>query len=88
MKKLIFIFIPYNIAVLALLAVLNYTLIANHFSLPYYGIIGTSRWIGMLFGIFFLNSIFALGLILVLQKMVTRESFHENIIRNYLLLSR
>lgn len=49
--------------------------------------IGTSRWIGMLFGIFFLNSIFSLGLIFVLQKMITRESFHENIIRNYLLLT-
>jgi|JI10StandDraft_1071094.scaffolds.fasta_scaffold02095_11 hypothetical protein len=87
MKKLIYIFISYNIVVLGFLAVLNYTPLGHSLSLPYYGIIGTSRWIGMLFGIFSLNSIFSLGLILVLQKMITRESFHENIVRNYLLLS-
>jgi hypothetical protein len=87
MKKLILIFVYYNLVVLTLLTALNYTPLAYSFSLPYYGIIGTSRWIIMLFGIFFLNSIFSLGLIFVLQKMITRESFHENIIRNYLLLS-
>jgi hypothetical protein len=87
MKKLILIFISYNIVVLGFLAALNYTPLAHSFSLPYIGIIGTSRWIGMLFGIFSLNSVFSLGLILVLQKMITRESFHENIVRNYLLLS-
>ena len=87
MKKLIYIFISYNIVVLGFLALLNYTPLGHSLSLPYYGIIGTSRWIGMLFGIFFLNSIFSLGLIFVLQKMITRESFHENIVRNYLLLS-
>ena len=87
MKKIVTIFVFYNLAVFALLAALNYTPIGQSFSLPYYGILGSSRWIGMLFGIFFLNSIFSLGLILVLRQMITKVSFHENIIRNYLLLS-
>lgn len=87
MKKILTIFVFYNLAVFALLAALNYSPVGLSFSLPYYGILGSSRWIGMLFGIFFLNSIFSLGLILVLRQMITKVSFHENIIRNYLLLS-
>jgi hypothetical protein len=87
MKKLLILFISYNAVVFLILSALNYSSLGQSFALPYMGIIGTSRWIGMLFGIFFLNSIFALGLILVLQKMITRESFQENIARNYLMLS-
>ena len=86
-KKILFFFFSYNLIVFLFLFVLNYTSFGKIFSLPYFGMLGTSRWIGMLFGIFFLNSIFSLGLIFVLQKMITRESFHENIIRNYLLLT-
>ena len=82
-KKIILFFFVYFL----ILSILNFTNFGKMLTLPYSGILGTSRWIGMLFGIFFLNSIFSLGLIFVLQKMITKESFHDNIIRNYLLLT-
>ncbi|HMV43671.1 MAG TPA: hypothetical protein PK079_18875 [Leptospiraceae bacterium] len=85
-KKLLFLFLSYNLIVLLILGLLNYSS-GKLLSLPYSGILGSSRWIGMLFGIFFINSIFSLGLIFVLQKMITKESFHENIVRNYLILT-
>lgn len=87
MKKLTLLFIAYNLCVFALLGALNYTFLGKMISLPYAGIIGSSKWIGMLVGIFFINSIFSLGLVLILQKVITKETFRENLVRNYLIIT-
>ena len=59
-KKIILFFFVYNLIVFLILSILNFTNFGKMLTLPYSGILGTSRWIGMLFGIFFLNSIFLL----------------------------